>query len=176
MKQESFKPLQNPDNRNIYRDLLGWHKVAKQLMIWNYVTDFVKYYQPHPNWQNLSTDLKLFRKCGAINVYEQGSWNGGGGIADLGDLRAWLVSKLLWNPDLDTNALINEFLNGYYGPTASAVRAYIDLMNQAVSGHPKNHETCYAKSTAAWLDDQAIVKAWSIMADAKQKNQCGSNL
>jgi hypothetical protein len=169
IEQECFKPLQSPDNRNIYRDLMGWHKVAKQLMIWNYVTDFVKYYQPHPNWQNLASDLKLFRKFGAINIYEQGSWNGGGSIADLGDLRAWLVSKLLWNPDLDTDALINEFLQGYYGPTVSTVRVYIDLMNQAVNDHPKNHETCYAKSTAAWLDDRTLLKAWSIMADAKRK-------
>lgn len=104
----SFHPLESEANRALEQDLQEWSRMADHFMIWNYVTDFTKYYQPHPNWHTAAPDLRFFRKCGAISIYEQGSWNGGGAVADLADLRAWLLSKLLWNPDLDTEKLMDD--------------------------------------------------------------------
>jgi len=170
IERQSFTPLTDRRNQDIYRDLMGWKQKARQLMIWNYVTNFAKYYQPYPNWPVLAADLRLFRDCGAISVYEQGSFNGGGSIADLSDLRAWLVSKLLWNPDLNTDQLIQEFLTGYYGPAAPVVASYITLMNQAVSRHPDNNINYWnALSTVGWLDEPTLLKAWKIMTDAEKK-------
>ena len=169
IEQQSFQPLTDRHNQNIYRDLMGWKQQARPLMIWNYVTNFRKYYQPHPNWSVLAPDLRLFRDCGAINVYEQGSWNGGDGIADLSDLRAWLTSKLLWNPGCDPKLLIREFLIGYYGPAANAVGSYIDLMNRSAFQHPAAHDDCFSRSTTDWLDAATLLQAFNIMSEAKRQ-------
>ena len=171
IEARSFQPLTAGANRALVEDLTGWHRAARQLMIWNYVTDFAKYYQPHPNWHTIAADLRLFRDCGAVDIYEQGAWNGGGRIADLGDLRVWLLGKLLWNPDRDTDALIDEFVAGYYGPAAGAVRNYLDSMLAALERHPETQADCYAKSTAEWLDGATLLQAWRPMAAACRQFQ-----
>jgi hypothetical protein len=53
--------------------------------------------------------------------------------AEFCELRTYLSSKLQWNPELDDRKLIDEFLQGFYGPGASAVAAYIRIAHQASS-------------------------------------------
>ena len=166
IEANSLYSLDSSKNRILSDNLAGWHKAAKHLMIWNYVTNFKKYYLPHPNWNFLASDLRLFRKYGAISIYEQGSWNGGGAVADLADLRAWLVSKLLWNPDLDSDALIEEFVAGYYGQAADAVRSYLRLVNESLARHSDAWGNCYVRSTDSWFDGASFCKAWRALADA----------
>ena len=162
----SFHPLESEANRALEQDLQEWSRMADHFMIWNYVTDFTKYYQPHPNWHTAAPDLRFFRKCGAISIYEQGSWNGGGAVADLADLRAWLLSKLLWNPDLDTEKLMDEFVTGYYGPAAPAVKSYLQVMEQSARRRPDCRNTCYARSTAGWLEPAMLVQSYREMEQA----------
>ena len=38
-------------------------------------------------------------------------------------VRQWVLAHLLWNPDLDANALTDIFLAGYYGPRTGAAGA-----------------------------------------------------
>ena len=49
-----------------------------------------------------------------------------GNKAELGQLRSYLISKLMWDPDADDNEIIDEFLGGYYGAAAEYMREYID--------------------------------------------------
>ena len=34
---------------------------------------------------------------------------------DFAELRAYLVSKLMWNPEANVDSLMQHFLHGYYG-------------------------------------------------------------
>ena len=56
-------------------------------------------------------------------MFQQGT---GGNISEFYELRQYLIAKLLWNPDADVNALMDDFLDGYYGPAANYIREYID--------------------------------------------------
>ena len=166
IRMNALQKIDSSANRAIGEQLKTWSRHAKHLMVWNYVTNFTKYYQPHPNWLTIGENLRLFRDCGAISVYEQGAWNGGGVIADLPELRAYLESHLLWNPDADTNALIREFTDGYYGPAAKNVQQYIELMCDSLKRHPDGGATCYSASTGQWLDADALIEAWQSMESA----------
>ena len=56
--------------------------------------------------------------------------------AEFGELRAYLVSKLLWNPNMTKEEYynhMNDFLAGVYGPGWESVRAYIDLAEELTS-------------------------------------------
>jgi hypothetical protein len=68
-------------------------------------------------------------------MFEQGNGDGGGEFAEL---RSYLLSKLLWNPDENVDTLMNDFLRGYYGAAARPIRQYIDEMREALlaSGKP----------------------------------------
>jgi hypothetical protein len=52
---------------------------------------------------------------------------------EMAPLRTWMLAKLLWNPDLDDRALMEEFLNGYYGAAGPHLLAYLDVIHDAVA-------------------------------------------
>ena len=45
--------------------------------------------------------------------------------AEFGELRAYLIAKLMWDPDMDFDAAMREFLYYYYGPGCANIEEYI---------------------------------------------------
>jgi hypothetical protein len=127
------EPLDHPSNAAFMADIEGWSKICSRLYIWDYTTDFTGYVHPHPNWFTLAPNVRLFQKFGVQGVFEQGAYQGHG--AEMGELRAWLLAQLLWNPAQDDKALIKEFLEGYYGKGATEpIYGYLELMHEASKG------------------------------------------
>ncbi len=124
------KPLDSNANADFRADIEGWKLIAPRLYIWDYVTNFTNSVWPHPNLRVLGPNLRFFAKNKVIGVFEQGDAYSNG-TGDFPQLRAWLIAKLMWNPDQDENALIDEFLRGYYGGAAPHLRKYLDLMQNA---------------------------------------------
>ena len=50
----------------------------------------------------------------------------------MSEMRTYLVSKLMWNPDLDMDSLQTAFIDGYYGKAAPYIRKYITLLEGAL--------------------------------------------
>lgn len=76
----------------------------------------------------------------AIGVLEEGDYQTVS--CELRELRSWLISKLLWNPDADVDALVRDFTDGYYGPAGSYVRAYLDLEERILRLTLRYFEDC----------------------------------
>lgn len=114
-------------NEAFYREFNGWSETTQNLYVWDYPANLLYYPLPHPNWFLIGRDLRLFREKGVKGVYEQGAFNSSNG--EMAELRSWLYSQLMWNPNQDDNALIDEFLNGYYGEkSAPFIKQYLELM------------------------------------------------
>ena len=111
------------------KDIEDWSKIAPTLYIWDYTTNFAHYQMPYPNLDALQPNIQLFAQYGATGVFEQGNSSPGG---ELSALRAYMLAKLLWNPHLDFEDTMNEFLIGFYGRSAGWVRAYLELMQEQV--------------------------------------------
>jgi len=112
-----------------------WGKIADDIIVWDYVIQFTNLLSPFPNLHVLQPNIQFFAKNGVTAMFEQGNREVGGEFAEL---RSYLISKLLWNPDLNIDALMNDFLNGYYGNAGPHIRKYIDAMREAqqTSGMP----------------------------------------
>jgi hypothetical protein len=135
------KPLDSASNKGFADDLKGWSKIAKNLFVWNYVTNFNFHLAPHPSIPSLGPDLKFFADHNVVGVFEQG--DGDNRIAgDLLPYRVWLMAKLMWDPSLDQAKLTDEFVNGYYGPAGSYMKKYIEL-TQAPAKNEKFHAGCF---------------------------------
>jgi hypothetical protein len=117
----------NPDTRN---NLLAWSKVAPDLFVWNYVTNFRNTVLPHPDWVGLGPDLRFFAENNVKGVFEQGD-NYTNGVGDFVQLRTWLIAHLMWNPNLGQEKLTDEFLQGYYGAAAPYLKQYLDLIQKS---------------------------------------------
>ena len=106
-----------------------WSEISNNLMIWDYVVNFSNLYMPNPNLHIQKSNIKFYIKHNAKGIFEQASREGGGEFCEL---RNYLLAKLLWNPDIDTDVVIDDFLDGYYGAAGKEIRKYIDLMRQTI--------------------------------------------
>jgi hypothetical protein len=52
--------------------------------------------------------------------------------AEMALLRSYLISKFMWNPDLEEKEVMDEFLNGYFGAAGLFIRKYIDSMQASL--------------------------------------------
>lgn len=134
-EQTMNKPLTESDYNKDNRDnLLEWGEHAKNLFVWNYVTDFAHYMYPQPNLFALAPNLRFFIEHNVKGVFMQGDVHCQTG--DFQHLRAWFVSQLLWNPYQDDKRLIKEFCDGYYGKAGRYVYDWIDTMCNAAYASP----------------------------------------
>lgn len=117
------------------KDLIGWTKLTNNIIIWDYVVQFRNLISPFPNIHTLQPNLKYLRDSGVSAMFEQGSPETGG---EFHELKAYLIAKLMWNPDVDVNEVINDFLSGYYGEAAPMIREYMDVLyNQMAKSETK---------------------------------------
>jgi hypothetical protein len=119
------------ENRRFREDIKAWQLVAPVLYVWDYTTNFAHYLQPFPNFEVLQANVRFFVRHGVKGLFEQGNYSPGGN-GEMAPLRAYVLAKLLWNPDTDVQRHINDFLHGYYGRAAGAIRAYMELLHRQV--------------------------------------------
>jgi hypothetical protein len=72
---------------------------------------------------------------------------------------------LLWNPKQDDQALINEFLAGYYGKAATPIRRYLDLMYEAAKGY---NLTCFSKTDTPFHKFPHLAQAEQLWRQAEE--------
>lgn len=144
------KPItEDPTSEDFATDVREWGRIAKDIIVWDYVIQFNHLVSPFPNLHVLQPNLRFFADNGVSAMFEQGNREVGGEFAEL---RAYLISKLLWNPNENIDTLMNDFLRGYYGNAAEPIRKYIDDMREAllqsgaplrIFGSPMEAETSY---------------------------------
>ncbi len=151
-------------NAGFRADVEAWRAVAPRLYIWNYVTNFRHYILPHPNLRGLGPDIRFFVDHHAVGLFEQG--DSGCSVGDFVQLRAWVLARLMWNPDLDEKALAAEFLNGYYGAAGPHLKRYLDFREEAVA-RSGAFLRCYMNDTSAWLSGEQLARASALYAEAE---------
>ena len=158
------QPLTGEQNKSLLDDIQGWGKIAHQLFVWDYITNFYSYILPHPNLRTLAPNVRFFVDHGTIGLFEQGDAHCS--VGDFVRLRNWLISHSMWNPKLDEKKLIQEFLSGYYGNGAMPfLLEYFDvLLNKAESSG--KFIDCYQINSDAWLDYETLCKATTLFDKA----------
>jgi hypothetical protein len=124
-----------PENRSFLEDLKGWAAISPHLYIWDYVVNFSHYIMPYPNFYVLQPNIKTLRDNKSIGIMEQAAYQSRGG--EFAELRAYLIAKLLWNPECDIEKEIDDFMYGYYGRAGQYVREYFDFLHSRVT--PETH-------------------------------------
>ncbi len=107
-------------------DLIGWGKLTDNILVWDYVIRFSNLLAPFPNLRVLQPNLRFLHENRVSAMFEQGNRDSGGEFAHL---RAYLISRLLWDTEIDIEKEMNEFLKGYYGAAAGDIREYINLLH-----------------------------------------------
>ena len=109
-------------------DLIAWGKLTDNIRIWDYTTQFTNFLAPFPNIYTLQPNIQLFRDNNAKWIFEQHSHQ----PSELFELRSYLTSKLLWDPSIDQDSIINDFLKGYYEEAAPYIQKYITTVHEEI--------------------------------------------
>jgi hypothetical protein len=108
------------------KDLEGWNSLTDNILLWDYIVNFSHLIGPFPNLRTLQPNLQYLNSNSVVAMFEQGNREIGGEFAEL---RAYLIAKLMWNPYIEINEVMNDFLTGYYGAAGAHIRTYIDLLH-----------------------------------------------
>ncbi|HTL55771.1 MAG TPA: DUF4838 domain-containing protein, partial [Candidatus Limnocylindrales bacterium] len=154
------------ENRRFREDIIAWEPIAPKLYIWDYTPNFAHYQQPFPNFDVLQPNVQFFVQHGVKGLFEQGNYSPGG-YGEMGPLRAYLLAKLLWNPQTDVQKHTREFLAAYYGHAAQDIQAYVELLESQVR-NGKAHAHIFESPKAPYLNDHFIASAEEIFDRAEK--------
>ncbi len=140
-----------PQNKSFLQDMKTWSSIAPHLYIWDYVVNYFAYILPYPNINVLQSNIKTFQENNTIGIMEQGNGQSRGG--EFSELKSYLISRLLWNPDCNTEDVINDFMYGYYGRAGKYVRQYFDLLNSRVTPETHMHNMGLRPEDPIFSDD-----------------------
>jgi len=133
----------NESGRHFVRALEGWSAISDNIFIWDYVINFDGVVTPFPNFHCLQPNISLFHRNHATMLFEQNMSTRG---TDFLEMKAWILARLMWNPKQDTDELMQQFMQGYYGPAAPYLYQYQKLLQGAL----------LSSGTPLWIYDSPI--------------------
>lgn len=110
----------------------AWSAAHDRIFVWDYNVNFSHYLAPMPNIDVMAANIRFWAQNKAEGVMLQGGYQG---LAERDELKAWVTSKLLWDPSRDENALVADFIWGHYGAAAPAMAEYEALLKSWKAEH-----------------------------------------
>ena len=125
----------NESGQWFVKALEGWSAISDNIFVWDYGINFDNIVSPFPNFHILQKNIQLFKKNHVTMHFSQVNGIRGG---DFSEMRAYMIGKLMWNPDADADSLMQTFMKGYYGDAAPYLYQYQKIMQGALlaSGQP----------------------------------------
>jgi hypothetical protein len=153
---------EDPRSKGFVEDLKAWGGICQNIFLWDYGVDFMHYLMPFPNLHVLQPNIRLFTDHGTAAHFQQ--INTGTGH-EMSELKYHLLSKLLWNPDANAEAVRADFISKYYGSAAAPY--LLQYLQQLESEIQKTHEfldiyghpTAY-KKTFLSAENMALYEKW----------------
>jgi hypothetical protein len=156
------------------RDLIAWGKLTGNILIWDYNIQFANLVSPFPNLHTIKPNIKFYTEHRVNSLFMQANGQAGGEMAGL---RAYLICKLMWDPNADDSVLVNDYLNGYYGKAGPYIRQYIDRMRESllssgfklnIFGSPEDAKNTYLSADMLKVYNALFDQAEKAVADIPQ--------
>eukprot|EP01052_Picozoa_sp_SAG31_P057596 SAG31_NODE_17135_length_682_cov_0.711835_1_plen_143_part_10 len=141
--------------------------------MWDYLTNFPNFVSPWPNYNVIGANVRLLKSLGVDGLYAEGDGFARGG--EQAELKAYLVSRLMWDPSLDDATLTKRFLQLYFGESlaqyiaqylqlfidaANATKTFLDPEDNCIPGP----SVCTGKMQ--YLDPKYLLRSVQIVQDA----------
>ena len=144
-------------NVSFYKDLTAWGRICNDIGIWYYNVNFSNYLMPMPTMRVIEPNIRFFVSSGARGIFMQAAYTSIGG--EFSDLRNYLTSRLLWNPNLSGRTLIDEFLELHYGKAAGPIRRFVNLLHDNAEAKGIGVDRNYDGNCRDWGLDESMAKA-----------------
>lgn len=158
--------IDNPDceqNQAFCADTNAWGNICNDIWIWNYNTNFRSYDLPFPNLRSIGPNVRYFLQNNAKGVFMQA--NGNGLTGEFSDLRNYLISHLIWNPHLDDQEVLTEFVHLHYSAAAPVIMEYITFLHDNVEER-NLHPRCFPSPEDVGLDVESSQRVFDYFQEA----------
>ncbi len=124
-------------NSKFRKEIADWSAITDNLYVWYYVVEFTGNARnaPFMNFDSLYDTYTMFYRNGVKGVFNQAYTNQDS--PEFGVLRGYLLSKLMWNPDMtreEFDIAAKEFIAAYYGEASDLVEEYFYMMASFARG------------------------------------------
>ncbi len=168
-----------PDNQLVRESIVAWKEICPRLYVWDYNSNYTHYLCPKPNLSLLQDNARFFYENKVVGAFYQGIYNEPNGKnGEFGELRTYILAKLMWDPNADVDALMDEFMLAYYGEGGMYIKEYVQYLDTAVKKEDYirvNYEPqffkqafegdmvtyyneCWEKAKAAAAEDPAVLE------------------
>lgn len=125
------KPLTAKENESSLETLRAWRDILSSvgregnITVWTYCLNAYSLFLPLGNFGTTALQYKQFAENGVGMIYDQciGQTN----QSCLQALRLYTQSKLMYNADLEYNALVEDFMDHYYGLAKEEMMEYYNF-------------------------------------------------
>ena len=159
------------ENVSLMQDLKDWSKICNRIYIWDYATNYAHTLGIFPDFGVLQRNIQVFYENNVAGVYEEGNYYMYESDGEFGELRAYLLSKLMQNPYIDYNACMDEFLKAYYGDGWKNIRQFIDMTIEKPVPDGKHLKIYDTMDVTLNFDKDDIAKADALWDNAKNAAQ-----
>lgn len=139
----------NASGNELGKTLNAWKNVTNNFAVWAYNVYFKDYLVPYNTFDQID---QMIDTCVASNVdfmWVQGNWNTTQNTGFDG-LKAYLISKLMWDSTADVNQLTNDYFKAVYGQAASDMLNVYNLMKQELNRITNNGATSGVPNYNSW--------------------------
>lgn len=118
------------DNAAFMKDLSEWSKICNRLYIWNYNLNCDESINIYANFGVMQRNTQIFYEYNVKGIYQQGVYYISESDAEFGEMKTYLLSKLMQNPYLDFAAEMAGYLVSVYGPGGIYLKEFIDIVTE----------------------------------------------
>lgn len=125
------------ENADFLKAIKDWTAISSNVYVFDYVSNYMEYLLPVPNFHVYKSKLQLCKEleCRGVRAYGVNMVPNG----EFAPLKNYVLAQLIWNPDQDVDALVDEFITAYYGSASQYVKDYYDLLQSAVKSNIHMH-------------------------------------
>jgi len=157
----------DPSCASFQKDIVDWGKICYNIYLWDYTVDFAHQIMPFPNLSILQDNIKFFVQNHALQHFQQTNTSPG---HEFSELKSYLIAKLLWNPNANVDQIESDFLNGYYGAAAPALKTYLTELsdNLHVSGKRLDIFGSPVAHTDGFLSEDKLIRYNKLFDEAEK--------
>lgn len=128
-----FADWTHPDSRiqESFADLQAWSRITPEgnLWAWLYPNPWGSgAFMPVGNLRRVINNMRLMHQVGVRGIFTD--HNGFIQRSGLSELQSYLIYRLAQDIHADTDAILRDFTDRFYGPAASRVRTYLDELEK----------------------------------------------
>ncbi len=116
------------ENAAFMADLEAWGKICNRIYIWDYVNNYNETVCIFPNFGVMQRNVQIFYENSVKGVYEEGNYYISESDGEFGDLRTYLLQKLMQNPYIDLEKELDGYLEAVYGAGWENIREFLEII------------------------------------------------